>query len=144
MAGIVSGSYTPVKITLLNCVPYAFDHLFLMSRLIISSLLGLFRGVGLDNLSGPIGIYNTTAEVVAMGPLYYFELMALISLNVGIFNALPLPILDGGRVLLTVIEMIIGRPIPEKAQNLIMTISVGLIIVLFLLATVEDILRIFQ
>ncbi|MBQ1508333.1 MAG: site-2 protease family protein [Erysipelotrichaceae bacterium] len=144
MIGIISGNYTPVTITPLNCVKYAVIHLFMTSKLIITSLLGLFRGIGLQNLSGPIGIYNTTAEAVTLGPSYYFELMALISLNVGIFNALPLPILDGGRVLLTIIEMIIRRPIPEKVQNLIMGLSVALIGLLFVLATFQDILRIFR
>ena len=144
MMGIVSSPYRQVVVTPLNCVKYAVIHLFMTSRLIITSLLGLFRGVGLQNLSGPIGIYNTTAEAVTLGPSYYFELMALISLNVGIFNALPLPILDGGRALLTIIEMIIGRPIPEKVQNLIMGASIGLIALLFIFATFQDILRIFK
>lgn len=143
LIGISSGQYKTVEVNLGNCVYYAFDYLAMMFSLIVSSLLGLLRGVGLNNLSGPVGVYSTTAQAVSLGAVYYFELMALISLNIGIFNALPLPILDGGRVLLTLIEMIIGHPISQKVQNIIMTISVAIVIGLFLLATTQDILRLF-
>ena len=140
---ITSNPYTLVEVNWKNCLHYAVDHLSMMTSLLISSLLNIFRGVGLKNLSGPIGVYTTTAQAVEMGALYYFQLMAMISLNVGIFNALPLPVLDGGRVLLTFIEMIIGRPIPEKVQNAIMSVSVVLVLLLFVFVTFQDVLKLF-
>ncbi len=143
LIGITSGDYQIVDVTLGNCVRFAADHLWTVSKMIITTLLALFRGIGLNNVSGPVGIYNTTAEAVARGASYYFELMALISLNVGIFNALPLPVLDGGRVVLTLIEVVIGHPVSKKIENAVMGISIALLLGLMLLATYQDVLRIF-
>ena len=139
--GIYSGEYKEIKVSISNCIKYAFKHLLLISRMLLSALAGLVFGRGLNNLSGPIGIYNTTAEAISRGPDYYFELMALISLNVGIFNALPLPILDGGRVVITIIETIIRKPLSPKLISIIMGISIGILVLLLLIAGYQDILR---
>ena len=108
-------------------------------RLTWSSFLSLFKGHNLDNLSGPVGIYNTVSEAVSYGWEYYIQLIAMISINVGIVNALPLPIFDGGRVLLLLIEAIIRKPLSEKAQNIIMSLSAALLLLLFLYITYNDI-----
>lgn len=142
--GINSKDYERVEVNFFNCWGYAIDYLLMITKLLISALKDIFLGRGLNNLSGPVGVFNTTSEAIAMGPEYYFELMALISLNVGIFNALPLPILDGGRVLLTIIEVIIGRPIPEKFQNAVMTISLLIILLLVFFSTYQDIVRLLK
>ena len=141
--GITAPEYKLVETNFFNSWGYAIEHLLLITRMLLSSLKDLFFGRGFENISGPIGIYNTTSEAIALGPSYYFELLALISLNVGIFNALPLPILDGGRVLLTIIETIIGKELPEKVINTIMTISIIIILFLILISTYQDIMRIF-
>ena len=70
-------------------------------------------------------------------------MMAVISLNIGLMNLLPLPILDGGRVLLTLIEMIIGHPLDKKFEEALMTASLILMLFLFIFTTYRDILRIF-
>ena len=114
-----------------------------MTKIIWTTLLGLFRGVGLNNLSGPVGIYQATSVAVSGGVVSYFSLLAVLSLNVGIFNLIPIPALDGGRVVLTLIEAIIRRPIPKKIENVIMTISVLIFIALMLFATGSDIIRLF-
>lgn len=141
MIGITAPDYKIVDVNIFNCWGYALDHLFMITRLLLSSLKDLFFGRGFQNVSGPIGIYNTTSEAIALGPSYYFELLALISLNVGVFNALPLPILDGGRVVMTLIEMITGKELPEKITNAAMTISLIMIAILIVLATYQDIMR---
>ena len=130
-----------VKVNLLNCWAYGFQYAFFILKMTWSSFLSLFQGKNLSSLSGPVGIYNTVSEVADMGIDYYIQLIAMISINVGVVNALPLPIFDGGRVLLLLIEAIIGRPLSEKAQNLVMTASLAVLLLLFLFVTYNDIFK---
>jgi len=143
LIGITSDEYKKVDINLLNCFKYGFETLIGYTVSIISSLSNLIRGVGLKDVSGPIGIYQTTKEVASYGLASYLTLLAVISLNLGIMNALPLPALDGGRVLLTIIEMIIGKPINKKITDIIMTASVILLIGLMIYVSFNDVLRLF-
>ncbi|MFV0255209.1 MAG: RIP metalloprotease RseP [Erysipelotrichaceae bacterium] len=104
----------------------------------------LFSGRGLENLSGPIGIYQVTSQAASYGVATFLQFIALISLNVGIFNALPIPIFDGGRVVILTIEAIINKPLSEKVINAAMMASVVLIIALLVFTTFNDLSRIFS
>ena len=73
----------------------------------------------------------------------YFNLFALISLNIGIFNAIPIPALDGGRILILLIEKLIGRKVSTKVVENIIMVSFVLLMLLFLYATYNDIVRLF-
>ena len=73
----------------------------------------------------------------------YFSLFALISLNIGIFNAIPIPALDGGRILILLIEKLIGRKVSTKVVENIIMVSFVLLMLLFLYATYNDIVRLF-
>lgn len=110
---------------------------------IFRSLGMLLRGQGLENLSGPVGIFNVTSRSAQMGLSSYLSLFALISLNIGIFNALPIPALDGGRVLMLLIERLLGKKVPTEVLERIITTSFFLLIALLLYATYNDILRLF-
>lgn len=131
------------EITVWESFHYGTIQMLDGSTAIFRSLSKLIRGIGLDNLSGPVGIYQITAETTQNGLLPALSLIALLSLNIGIFNLLPLPILDGGRILLTLIEKISGRALGEKAEAIIMTIGVVLLVALMLFATWQDIMRLF-
>ncbi len=115
-----------------------------VTELMVDSILELFQGQNLDQLSGPVGIYSITAEQASLGFANYIWLIAIISLNVGIFNAIPLPILDGGRVVLLAFEMITGKPINQKVEQALMSAAVVLLLGLMLFATGQDILRLFK
>ncbi|MBQ6478278.1 MAG: RIP metalloprotease RseP [Erysipelotrichaceae bacterium] len=128
-----------VDVNLVNCWKYGFEYAIFILKLTWSSFLSLFRGMNLNSVSGPIGIYSTVSEAASLGIDYYIQLIAMISINVGIVNALPLPIFDGGRVLLALIELIIRKPLNEKMQNMIMTASVILLMLLFFFVTYNDI-----
>ena len=142
------GIYGPdselVEVNLLNCWVYAIDYSAYAVSTIISALGQLLVGQGLENLSGPVGVYQVTAQAAQMGIQTYFLLIALISLNVGIFNALPLPILDGGRVVILLIEAVIRRPLSEKVINGLMCASLLIIFGLLIFVTWQDILRLFS
>ncbi len=113
------------------------------STLIFKSLGKLLQGKNLDQLSGPIGIYNVTQKAFNTNILTYIQLFAIFSLNVGIFNAIPIPILDGGRALIALIERIVGRPINQRFFEIIMYAGMVILVGLMLFATWNDILRLF-
>lgn len=108
---------------------------------IVASLGLIFRGIGLNQVSGPVGIFNITAQSAQVGLHALFALIAVLSVNIAVFNLFPLPILDGGRVILTVFEWILGKPIPQKIEQNLMGISVFLMLALFVLVTFQDIWR---
>ena len=128
-----------VDVNLLNCWKYGIEYAIFIVKLTWSSFLSLFRGMNLSSVSGPIGIYSTVSEAASLGIDYYVQLIAMISINVGIVNALPLPIFDGGRVLLALIELIIGKPLNKKAQDFVMTASLIVLLLLFFFVTYNDI-----
>lgn len=133
-----------VKVGLIQAMMDGAYQIVYVTELMVDSILDLFKGENLDQLSGPVGIYTITAEQASRGFSDYVWLIAIISLNVGIFNAIPLPILDGGRVVLTVIEMVTGKPINEKIEQGLMTAAVVFLMALMLFATGQDILRLFK
>lgn len=133
-----------VKINILNCFYYSINYMGTLLRLLISSLGMLIKPSGIKQLSGPVGIYQTVEQTSELGLFYYFQLVAYLSMNVGIMNALPLPIFDGGRVVLTFIEAIIRKPINKKIESLIMSLSMAILILLFILVTYNDIFRLFK
>lgn len=143
VVGIGASESKVVNIDIFNCWYYAIDYACYVIRTIFMSLTQLIRGFGLQNLSGPVGIYRATDQAISMGMQSYFLMLAIISLNIGIFNALPLPIMDGGRVLITIVEMIIGHPISKKFESALMGASVLLLLVILVFATYQDILRLF-
>jgi len=95
------------------------------------------------NLSGPIGIVHSVGKIVYTGNIVAaIYLLAFISYSLAIFNLLPIPVLDGGHILIAIIESFIGKPIPEKMLKPIYTTIVILLICLMLFVTYYDILRV--
>ena len=131
-----------VDVNIFNCWKYGFKYALFILKLTFSSLMTLFQGKNLNQISGPIGIYSTVSQSVELGFEYYLQLIAMISINVGVVNAFPLPIFDGGRVLLLLIELLIGRPLSEKAQNFVMAVSMAILLMLFMLVMYNDISKI--
>lgn len=113
--------------------------------LTVKSVLMLFTGnLGLENVSGTIGMYSYTQEALSYGFLTYLSLVGSISISLAVMNLIPIPVFDGGRVVLTFIEMIIGHRIDKKVENVILYIGMGLILALFILTTVLDISKLFK
>lgn len=122
---------------------YGAEMLFEMMSQIIQAFGNLIRGVGLQDVSGPIGIYQATSQVASEGLNALILWVGLLSLNIGIFNLFPIPILDGGRIIIVIIEKLIGRRISEKIQTAIMLAGLALIVLLMVFATANDIGRLF-
>ena len=95
----------------------------------------------MSQLSGPVGIYQATETYASMGLSAFLLLIAQLSLNVGIFNLLPLPVLDGGQVVITLLEWITNRQFSTKIKTAIMIACWVLLIGLMVFVTWNDIAR---
>lgn len=133
-----------IKKTPLNVLKEAWHMLLYYGRLIFSSLVDLFMGrESINDLSGPVGIVSAIGQAVSYGWRDVLSLLALITINLGIFNMLPFPALDGGKVVFLLIECITGRAVPEKIQGSLTLIAFALLFALMIFATYNDILRLF-
>ena len=130
-------------------MPVSYTHLDVYKRQgqtvkeLVTALTRLVKGIGFEDLSGPVGIYQVTEQQASLGLQNYILLIALLSLNVGVFNLLPLPILDGGRILLVIVEMIIGKPLNQKLEAGITAVGVALVLLLMVYVTWQDLMRLF-
>ena len=108
------------------------------------TVAGLITGkISLGALSGPVGMYQVVDQARAIGFEYLVYITAFLSVNVGFINILPFPAFDGGHVLFLIIEKIKGKPVDSKLENLCHTIGFILLIILMLVVTVQDIIRLF-
>lgn len=130
-------SYGPVK-ALWEGAERTWELTVLTFNMIGKLLTGI---VSLDNLSGPISIAKGAGTSAGFGLVYFLSFMALVSVNLGIINLLPLPVLDGGHLLFYGVEAITGRPVPERIQELGFRIGAALLILLMGLALFNDIGR---
>ena len=144
LIGITGSTGEVVSVNVLNCWYYGFLEMQLLTKLIFTAIASLFHALGISNLSGPIGVYQTTEEAISYGAKTYLFLLAEISINIGIFNLLPLPVLDGGQVIITLAETIVRHRLSEKARLALILISWGLLLLLTIAVTWQDIARLIQ
>lgn len=95
------------------------------------------KGVGAD-ITGPIGAAVVTNTMVKLGLVYVLQFMALISVNLAVINFLPIPALDGGRILFLILEKIKGKPVQQKVEAMIHTAGFALLMFLMVLITYRD------
>lgn len=139
----IQGQKTIKKIKWYEAFGYGTVSMWNSFIQILVALAGLIQGIGLKDMAGPVGIFQATSQVAQSGFSSIILWVGLLSLNVGIFNLLPLPILDGGRIVIALIEKIIGRPLGERFETILMMIGMFLLIGLMVFATWNDILRLF-
>ncbi|CCZ56626.1 membrane-associated zinc metalloprotease [Clostridium sp. CAG:1219] len=120
---------------------YAFVNMGDKFKSIIGSYVDLFTGkVGIKDMSGIVGIGEIVSK--SNGFLEFINLLGIISLAVGVANILPFPPLDGGKIVIVVIESIVRKKLSEKAEAIISYIGFGLLIALTIFVTYRDIIRI--
>lgn len=125
-------------------IPYSFEETYRWSTLILTNLGKLVTGqFSIDMLSGPVGIYDATDQVVKTGFLNFLTWTAVLSVNLGIINLLPLPALDGGRLLFVGLEALRGKPIDPQKEGVVHFIGFALLMLLMLVVTWNDIQRLF-
>lgn len=122
----------------------SFFQTIWMFKIVFLSLGMLFGGqAGLKDLSGPVGVVSTLSTVAESGILNLLFFAAFLSVNIGIMNLMPLPALDGGRILFVLIELIFRKPIPREKEGLVHFVGLALLVILMLYATYNDVLRLF-
>jgi regulator of sigma E protease len=116
-----------------------------MAVIVVQSLNGLRSivtgAIGAENLQGPLGIAQISGETAAQGLLNFVALIGVISTAIGLLNLFPIPVLDGGHLVAFVIEAVRGRPPSPAAMQIAMSIGLGLILLLMVFATYNDIMR---
>lgn len=141
-----------VKKTLKTVITSTLSETVSFVRMIYASLVMLLTGqAGFNEVSGPVGMASAIGQVAEQGfassfldglnNIIYF--MALITVNLGIFNLLPLPALDGGRLFFVLIEAIRGKPINPEKEGLVHFIGFALLIILMIAVTVKDVWSLF-
>ena len=127
-----------------NAIKYTVETTGYLFRLMFITLKQLFTGgVGVKDLSGPVGIYTVVSEEAKQGFESLMYLTAYLSVNVGVINLLPFPAFDGGRVLFLIIEKIRRKPVKAKTEAIVNTIGFGLLLLLMIVVTIGDIIKLF-
>lgn len=128
----------------LAAIPQAFLQTWSFSSNTIASLWGMVRGtVSTDNLGGPISIAQYAGSSAQQGLITFIGFLAMISISLGILNLLPVPILDGGHLLMYFIEWVKGSPVSETVQMQGQKIGLILLLMLMFLAFANDLTRLF-
>lgn len=118
----------------------AVDETLSVTRLVLVGLVRLIEGkISLKSLSGPITIYQVAGEEGRKGADYFIWAMAVISINLGLFNLLPIPVLDGGHLMFLTIEGVIRRRLPLRVRELSHIVGMGILIALMVLAFKNDV-----
>ena len=127
--------------TLGSFIDYAFGKSILMVRMVFESLFDLITGrYSLGAISGPVGISSAIGEATRSGFPTLLNIVVMISINLGVMNLLPIPALDGGRMLTILVEMVTRRRVPPKVEGLINGIGLILLITLSLIIMVKDVI----
>ena len=125
-----------------NVLREAGNSMLYYGRIIFTSLADLLRGrESINNLSGPVGIVTAIGQAASYGWQDLLQMLALITINLGILNLLPFPALDGGKVVFLAIEGITGHAVPEKLQGSLTVAAFALLFGLMIFATYNDIIR---
>ena len=138
--GIVPGT----RLNILESIVKGAKETFNMSYKTITFIGKMLTGnLGTQNLSGPIGIVQMAGDTAKAGIIPFLYLMALLSISLGVLNLLPIPVLDGGQLVLLGVEAINRGPIPEKVENVIYSGGWALVMLLMFFAIFNDISRFF-
>ncbi|WP_379967299.1 RIP metalloprotease RseP [Ectobacillus sp. sgz5001026] len=138
------GVYPPVEKSFLGSIQLGFEQTYKWTKLIFLSLVQLVTGqFSINALSGPVGIYNLTGKVAESGFINLLGLTAALSINLGLFNLLPIPALDGGRLMFFVVEALRGKPVDRQKEGLVTFIGFALLMLLMLVVTWNDIKKFF-
>jgi len=125
-------------------IKYGFTYSWGTTVMIFHALGKMVSGgFNINQLSGPVGIYSMTSKVASQGLINIILFTSMLSMNLGIVNLIPIPALDGGKILLNIVEAIRRKPIPEQYENVITLIGVGILVLLMVAVTWNDIQRFF-
>lgn len=129
---------TPVRYAFEKAVQETVD----VTRFVVMSMVRLVQGrISLRNISGPITIYELAGEGGRRGVDYFIWVMALISINLGLLNLLPIPVLDGGHIMFFTLEGIMRRPLPMRVREVAHIVGMAVLLALIVVAFKNDVER---
>ena len=111
--------------------------------LIVTALKNLIANFDVKQLGGPVAIYKVSAQAAEFGLASVLGLMAMLSINLGIFNLIPIPALDGGKIVMNILEAIRRKPLKPETESYITLAGVAVMVVLMIVVTWNDIIRVF-
>ncbi|UFJ42160.1 RIP metalloprotease RseP [Brevibacillus humidisoli] len=134
--------YSTITYSPWAAVKYGAYATYEYTALILTNLAMLFTGaVGLEDLSGPVGIFKMTGEFAQQGLEILIRWAAVLSINLGLFNLLPLPALDGGRLAFLGVEALRGRPVDPQKEGMVHFLGFAFLMLLILVVTWNDLQR---
>lgn len=135
------------KITITNIIPYAFKNCLYFGRIVFMSLGDLISGrYGINDLQGPVGIVSTIGSAATEEGLDYnflLQMATLITINIGIFNLLPIPALDGGRFVFLIIELFRRKTMKAEVEGMIHFVGFAMLMLLMIVVTFNDVKNLF-
>lgn len=135
--------YTSPK-NVLTVIKQSYFKTLSLTRFVWVSFLDLITGrVGINQVSGPVGMTKAVGEAAKQGADSLFLLIAIITLNLGVVNLLPLPALDGGRLIFLLFEAVRGKPVKPEHEGLVHFVGFVLLMLFMLVVTFNDIVRLF-
>lgn len=145
VVGIKSLASDPVRLNIFQSFIIANKETYRFSKLILVTVKDLILGkVDIKNLSGPVKIAKYSGKTVELGLLMTIWFMAIISINLGVINLLPIPVLDGGHLFYYLFEAIFGKPLPKKIQEIGFKLGFGVLVTLIIFTTLNDINQILK
>ncbi len=147
--GVVFGapdfSVLPEEKTFFTVVKNSFFTCKSTVKMIWESLFDLITGrYGVEQVSGPIGVTGAITDAAKTGPYSLFYMIAVIAMNLGVFNLLPIPALDGGSLLLLLVEMITRKKLPPRIEGAIKGAGFALLMLFAILISAKDIIYLFK
>lgn len=131
------------KVTVQNFLPYSLKNSIYYARIVIMSLGDIVKGkYGINDLQGPVGIVTAIGDIAETQGFdigFLFDMATLITINIGIFNLLPIPALDGGRIVFLIIEGIRRKQLKAETEGLIHFVGFALLMLLMVVVTFNDI-----
>ena len=123
-------------------VKYGFEQTWYLTKMLVGALANLFStGVSVDDFAGPVGITSMVSEAASGGVYHLLAFTAFLSINLGIMNMLPIPALDGSRVILALVEAIRRKPLASEKEGILNFLGFVFLIVVVIMVTYNDIAR---
>lgn len=132
-----------IKTGFLDKLTGGFTQAANATTLIFKALGNLIAQPSLDKLGGPVAIYDLSGQAAREGLLSVIALLAMLSINLGIVNLIPIPVLDGGKIVLNIVEALRGKPLSQEKEGILTLVGLVFMVVLMIAVTWNDILRVF-
>ena len=135
------------EVTIFNIIPYAYHYTGYVIKMVYRALWDMITGkTGFSEVSGPVGIVSAVNTAINANVQYrlvnILSLASVLTINLGVFNLLPLPALDGGRLFFMIIELIRRKPVPPEKEGMVHAIGLMLLLLLSVIISYNDIMKI--